>query len=181
MRVITGSAKGLPLKVPPLVSRPTTDRVKEAIFSILGNVLESAKVLDLFAGSGALGIEALSRGANDCVFVERDRQAVQVIKENLKKTRLETRARVIQSDVFAFVKNAQDFDLVFADPPYADDGANLATDLLAASDWGKVLKKNGLLVIECEARGDMPTVENIELLIQRDYGRSRVLIFKNPD
>lgn len=181
MRVITGSAKGQTLKVPKFVSRPTTDRVKEAVFSILGNTVEKAKVLDLFAGSGALGIEALSRGATECHFIEQDRHAARVVSENLKKTQLEMRARVTQADALIFVKGARDFDLVLADPPYAVGHENLAGDLLVAADWTKVLKKGGLLVMECETRGEPLQVENLTLLTQRDYGRSRVLVFQNSD
>lgn len=181
MRVITGSARGQALKVPQFVSRPTTDRVKQAVFSILGNLVEDARVLDLFAGSGALGIEALSRGATDCVFVEQDRHAARVITENLKKTRLDVRARVTQADALVFVKSARDYDLVFADPPYGDERENLACDLLGVTDWSVVLKKGGLLIIECESRGEVPHIDHLTLLMQRDYSRSRILVFQNPD
>lgn len=180
MRVITGSAKGQMLKVPKFGARPTTDRVKEALFSILGELVENAKVLDLFAGSGALGIEALSRGAADCLFVEQDRQAARVIAENLKKTGLDKIARVSLGNALSHAKSARGYDLVFADAPYADGLTNLAADLLAAGNWAEVLKKDGLLVVECEARGEAPNSAALNLLTTRDYGRSRLLVFQLP-
>src|SRR3954451_14910153 len=119
MRVIAGSAGGVRLTVPKRGVRPTMDRVKAAIFSSLGEAIIGARVLDLFAGSGALGIEALSRGATSAVFIEDDRQSAQAIEENLAKTNLVGRVR--HQDVFDFLRrpsNAEKFQIVFADPPY---------------------------------------------------------------
>src|SRR5437764_10358265 len=125
MRVIAGSAGGIQLEVPKRGVRPTMDRVKAAIFSSLGGKVIGARVLDLFAGSGGLGIEALSRGAASAMFVDRDRQATDAIGRNLKKVKLEARPQ--QQDVFEFLKRQSgpdrvaslgQFDLVFADPPY---------------------------------------------------------------
>lgn len=121
MRVITGSARGRKLKTleGDEVVRPTTDRVKEAIFSIIQFDLTDACVLDLFAGSGQLGIEALSRGAANAVFVDRDSQAVEVVKENLKATGLFQKATVLNADSVSYIKNSRNkFDIVFLDPPY---------------------------------------------------------------
>src|SRR3954451_25050254 len=120
MRVIAGSAGGIRLDVPKKRVRPTMDRVKAAIFSSLGEDVIGARVLDLFAGSGALGIEALSRGAGSALFIDEDRQSVAAIEKNLAKTQLAGRVR--QQDVFGFLKNArataEKFQIVFADPPY---------------------------------------------------------------
>lgn len=121
MRVITGSARGRKLKTleGDEVVRPTTDRVKEAIFSIIQFDLTDACVLDLFAGSGQLGVEALSRGAANAVFVDRDSQAVEVIKDNLKTTGLFQKATVLNADSVNYIKNSRNkFDIVFLDPPY---------------------------------------------------------------
>src|SRR5207249_3181638 len=119
MRVIAGSAGGVRLAVPKRGVRPTMDRVKAAIFSSLGDAIVGARVLDLFAGTGALGIEALSRGAASAVFVEEDREAVRTIERNFITTKL--RGRVWQRDVFAFLEGTRPnerYDIVFADPPY---------------------------------------------------------------
>ncbi|PYK75968.1 MAG: 16S rRNA (guanine(966)-N(2))-methyltransferase RsmD, partial [Verrucomicrobia bacterium] len=119
MRVIAGSAGGIRLAVPKRGVRPTMDRVKAAIFSSLGDAVAGARVLDLFAGSGALGIEALSRGASFAMFVEEDRQSAEIIERNLAKTKLKGRVR--QQDVFDFLRHisgAETFQIIFADPPY---------------------------------------------------------------
>src|SRR5437762_4624842 len=119
MRVIAGSAGGIQLEVPERGVRPTMDRVKAAIFSSLSDKIIGARVLDLFAGSGGLGIEALSRGAESAMFVDEDRQSITAIESNLKKANLPGQVR--QQDVFAFLKQAgfpATFDIIFADPPY---------------------------------------------------------------
>lgn len=124
MRVIAGLARGVPLHAPrDRATRPVTDRVKETLFGILGDRVLDARVLDLYAGSGALAIEALSRGASDAVFVERGREAVATIRRNLGATRLGDMARVIAGDVGRFLASPPDpgpYDLVFLDPPYAE-------------------------------------------------------------
>lgn len=122
MRVIAGKAKHLPLKsLPGLNTRPTTDRIKETLFNMLQNDLYDCRFLDLFSGSGAIGIEALSRGAQKCYFVEQNRDAIAVIKENLKFTKLEADAEVLMMDCCQAVKRLsgeKPFDLIFMDPPY---------------------------------------------------------------
>ena len=121
MRVITGTAKGRPLETPDgLDTRPTAARVKEGIFSAIGFDIEGRRVLDLFAGSGQLGIEALSRGAAHCVFIDRNRRAVGVVERNLTATGLADHATVLCGDSLAILNSqTQPFDLVFVDPPYA--------------------------------------------------------------
>ena len=121
MRVITGTARGRKLKTleGDEIVRPTTDRVKEAMFSIIQFDVPGAKVLDLFAGSGQLGIEALSRGAQSCVFVDRDKNAYQTVKENLASTKFADNAEVLNADSLTYIKNCQrKFDIVLLDPPY---------------------------------------------------------------
>jgi len=179
MRIIAGSAKGHTIKVPRDVSRPTTDRVRESVFGMLSAVLEGAQVLDLFAGSGALGIEALSRGAETCTFVEQNRSAVRVIEENLKKTKAGN-GKVVCREVGAFLKGEnRSYDLIFADPPYADGLSDLARDLVSLSGWAEWLAEGGYLVLEREAMGDLPNPVGLELLQQRDYGRSRIAIYQH--
>ncbi len=118
MRVITGIARGMRLKeLPGLETRPTTDKVKESIFNIIQFDIEGRRVLDLFGGTGQLGIEALSRGADHCTFVDLRKEAAAVIRENLAHTRLEEHARVVQGDCMAFLTGAGErFDLIFLGP-----------------------------------------------------------------
>jgi 16S rRNA (guanine966-N2)-methyltransferase len=150
-RVIAGSAKGIRLAAPGAGTRPFTDRVKQTLFAILEPALEGAAVLDLFAGSGAGGIEALSRGAARATFVEHDAGAARVIAENLRRTRLDGRARIVRRDVIAWLASpdgaAADgpFGLVLVDPPYADTGAlALALELIAPHvvPGGRVIAKH---------------------------------------
>ena len=177
MRIIAGSAKGHPLKVPREVSRPTTDRVRESVFGILTAVIPNARVLDLYAGSGALGIEALSRGGASCTFVEQNRGACRVIAENLKKTGKD--GRVIQRDVGAFLRSERtSYDLIFADPPYPDGLKDLARDLITIEGWEQWLSKDGFLILEHEAAGELPDNKELILVQSRDYGRSRIAIYQ---
>lgn len=142
MRVIAGSAGGRRLVAPPgTTTRPTSDRAKEALFSSLAAEVPAARVLDLYAGSGALGIEALSRGAEHATFVERDRRALRCLRTNLRVTGLHDAASVVATDVAAFCRATQPvpFDLVLCDPPYAEPTATvwaLLGDLRAAGGLG---------------------------------------------
>ena len=178
MRIIAGSAKGHQLKVPREVSRPTTDRVRESVFGILSEVVPEAKVLDLVAGSGGLGIEALSRGAASCTFVEQNRGACRVIEGNLKKTNF-TNGQVIHREVSKFLASERgSYDLIFADPPYADGLSDPARDLVALEGWGQWLAEDGYLILEREAAGELPEPRGLTLLQKRDYGRSRIAIYQ---
>lgn len=179
MRIIAGSAKGHVIRVPREVSRPTTDRVRESVFGILSQVIKGSSVLDLFAGSGALGIEALSRGAVSCQFVEQNSGAVRVIEENLKKVGLKENGRVTMREVSAFLKTEKKgYDLIFADPPYADGLTDPARDLFQLEGWSHWLADDGYLVLEREAIGEIEVPTELELVQQRDYGRSRIAIFR---
>ena len=122
MRVITGSARGRRLlELAGGETRPTADRVKEGVFNIIQFDIEGRRVLDLFAGTGQLGVEALSRGAAEAVFVEQRRDAARLVTENLKLTGLADRARVVNGDALSYLAGAGErFDIVFIDPPYAD-------------------------------------------------------------
>ena len=119
MRVITGKARGVQLKTPDgMLTRPTTDRFKEALFSIINFDIPGANVLDLFGGTGQLGIEALSRGAKSATFVDAREDACKLIKENLRRTKLEADAKVLRSDYLDYLKRCRDpFDIIFLDPP----------------------------------------------------------------
>jgi 16S rRNA (guanine966-N2)-methyltransferase len=178
MRVIAGSAGGIRLAVPKRGVRPTMDRVKAAIFSSLGDAVMGARVVDLFAGSGALGIEALSRGASSVVFVEEDRQAAAIIEGNLAKTNLKGRIR--QQDVFDFLRHASGaemFDIVFADPPYekTEESRRLTEKLLANGPLPRLLGPSGIFVLEKHPGDTLPEMKRWDLLRQKIYGATEVL------
>ena len=158
MRVITGTARGRRLgELEGMETRPTTDRVKEAMFSILQFDLEGRRVLDLFAGTGQLGIECLSRGAAQAVFVDRRADAVKLIRENLKVTELTDRARVVAGDSMEYLKSLREpFDIVLLDPPYAAGLLEPAIEHLTTFD---ILNPHGIIVAEHPADRALPPVE----------------------
>jgi 16S rRNA (guanine966-N2)-methyltransferase len=186
MRVIAGSAGGIRLAVPERGVRPTMDRVKAAIFSSLGDVVIGARVLDLFAGSGALGIEALSRGASSAVFVEEDAQSAEIVEGNLAKTKL--RGRVRQQDVFDFLRNASSaemFHIIFADPPYekTKSGEPLTEKLLGNEALPRLLGPNGIFVLEKQPGEAVPEMKQWRSIRQKTYGATEVLFLsamRNP-
>jgi 16S rRNA (guanine966-N2)-methyltransferase len=171
VRVVAGRFGGRRLRAPPGSStRPTADRVREALFSILGGAVRDARVLDLYAGSGALGIEALSRGADGAVFVERDTQAVAAIERNLAAVGAE--ATVVRQDVLRFLARGDGaFDLVFCDPPY-DSAAGLAGPL--AEHLPALCAEDARIVTESDKRN--PLVLPFPLLVERAYGDTRIAI-----
>lgn len=147
MRVITGTARGTVLKAPEgLQTRPTADRVKEAMFSIIQFDVPAARVLDLFGGSGQLGIEALSRGAKSAVFVDDNQKACDLIRENLRRTKLSEQGRVVRGDYQAYLCSCNEkFDIIFLDPPYAE--VFLENSLIIISEID-ILQTNGIIVAE---------------------------------
>ena len=178
MRVIAGTAGGIRLAVPKWGVRPTMDRVKAAIFSSLGDIIAGARVLDLFAGSGALGIEALSRGASSVVFIEGDRQSAEIIESNLAKTKLNGRVR--EQDVFDFLRHASGaeiFDVVFADPPYdkTEAGERFTEKLLANEALFQLLDPDGIFVLEKRPAEALPETKLWRLIRQKTYGATEVL------
>lgn len=183
MRIISGSAGGIRLQVPKAVARPTSDRVREALFSILSDVVSGASILDLFAGSGALGLEALSRGAERVQFVERDRGACKVIEANLEKAKLTGVGRVLQREAQAFLSNARagTFDLIFADPPYVkrDGDVDHAADLMADENLLRVISPGGMVVLEtAKGRGKTVPAAGWELFDSRLYGGTELSFFR---
>jgi 16S rRNA (guanine966-N2)-methyltransferase len=178
MRVIAGSAGGIRLAVPKRRVRPTMDRVKAAIFSSLGDAVIGARVLDLFAGSGALGIEALSRGASSAVFVEENRRSAEIIGVNLAKTKL--RGRVRQQDVFDFLRlasTAETFQIIFADPPYekTKHGERYTEKLLTNEALPRLLESSGVFVLEKRPNETLPKMKFWRMIRQRTYGATDVL------
>ncbi len=147
MRVISGKARGVALKTPSgMHTRPTADRVKEAMFSIIQFDLPNARVLDLFGGTGQLGIEALSRGAKSAVFVDAQDSACKLIRENLEKTHFTECAKVIRSDYLLYLKaTSEKFDIIFLDPPYAEVFLENSLKMISEID---ILQTNGIIVTE---------------------------------
>jgi 16S rRNA (guanine966-N2)-methyltransferase len=182
MRIIAGTAGGIPLKVPQGDTRPTTDRVREALFSMLAESIPNANVLDLFAGSGSLGLEALSRGAHSALFVEQNRAATEVLRANLQKTRLQN-ANIRQSDVFKLLADLATastprFNLIFADPPYThrSTDTDFARALLDSPHLPTLLAPEGDFVLECLAtKSPFVAPAPWTILRQRDYGTTRIV------
>ena len=166
MRVITGSAKGVRLKTPQgLETRPTADRVKEALFSVIQFELPGSRVLDLFAGTGQLGIEALSRGAGSAVFVDNRKDAAALIKENLKKTKLEDKAKVVLADFDAFLlQNREQFDFIFLDPPY---GKGLERDVLGYLQNSSLMTADTTIILEASLNEETDWVEDLGYRIRK--------------
>ena len=186
MRIIAGSAGGIPVKVPQSVTRPTTDRVREAVFSMLGESVIEAKVLDLFAGSGGMGLEALSRGAAQATFVEQQGQAASIIQENLTRSRLPN-GQIVKADVFAalrrFAESATRFDVIFADPPYAKKpgDVDLGAKLLEDKSLRSVLVPGGIFVLESMVtKGSGSAIAGWDVIRDRAYGSTRILILQLP-
>jgi 16S rRNA (guanine966-N2)-methyltransferase len=184
MRVIAGSAGGIQLLVPRRGVRPTMDRVKAAIFSSLADAVVGASVLDLFAGTGGLGIEALSRGASSVLFVDDDRQAIDTIERNLAKTKLSGQTR--HQDVFEFLNRAKPADkflIIFADPPYEKmkTGERFTDKLLAHQVLPQMLEQNGVFVLEKRPSEAVPETPFWKPIRRRKYGATEVLFLSaNP-
>lgn len=188
MRVIAGTARGIRLcSVEGESTRPVLDRVKESLFSILQtrDRLEGARVLDLYAGCGSLGIEALSRGATEAVFVDHSRECIRTLRQNLTRARLTERVEVIVADVAAALARriapSRRFDLIFCDPPFAATRTGIASGLPAAGLAAKRLAPNGLLLLRHENGPDHPflfgTLERTEV---RRWGRNAVSFYARP-
>ena len=181
MRVIAGSAGGLPLHTPRTELRPTMDRVKAAIFSMLGDSVKGARVLDLFAGTGSLGIEALSRGSVSATFIENDARAVAAIEKNLQRTQL--RGTVHAADVFRFLDRMTGtaaFDLIFADPPYAKQPGerDFTPELVGSASLHGALAPDGIFVLEHLPGAKLALGRNWEALRQRRYGATEVAVLR---
>ena len=172
MRVITGSARGRKLEqLSGSDVRPTTDRVKEAVFSIIQFQIEGRAFLDLFAGSGQMGIEALSRGAARAVFTDAAKESVEIVKRNLKTTRLDECARVYRTDAIAFLATCREtFDLVFIDPPY---GTGLLQQALQGV--GRVMNKGGMVICESPVTEELPESFG-EFVKLREYRHGKIKI-----
>ena len=178
MRVITGKARGVLLKTPDgMNTRPTADRVKEAVFSIINFDVPCAKILDLFAGTGQLGIEALSRGADKAVFVDEREDACRLVRENLKRSKLESSAQVVRGDAISFLSRTKEkFDIIFLDPPYAQDLLENSLNLISEID---ILQSGGIIVTERPAGKDLLCAfEGYKRSKDYKYGSTLITIFR---
>ena len=183
MRVIAGSARGTRLGRVPAGVRPVSDRVREGLFSSLGGRLEGARVLDLYAGTGALGIEALSRGAEDAVFVDSSQDAVTAVRDNLARTGFGDRAAVRRSDVRRFLEredaDPEGFDLVFLDPPYESRGSEL-DPVLELLDLKPLLREGFTVVLSRGSRSSKDVIPLHWAVARRlSYGDSVVMLFRS--
>ena len=182
MRVIAGSAGGIQLLVPRGGVRPTMDRVKAAIFSSLADAVAGASVLDLFAGTGGLGIEALSRGASSAMFVDDDKRSVAAIEKNLAKIRLTGRVR--QQDVFEFLRQSKSrdkFRIIFADPPYETTpaGERFTEKLVNNESLPELLDADGIFVLEKRPDEKLPDNPFWKVLRRKTYGATEVLFLQH--
>ena len=178
MRVITGKARGVTLKTPEgLQTRPTTDRVKEALFSIIQFDIPAASVLDLFGGTGQLGIEALSRGAKRAVFVDESDKACRLIQENLRRTRMEGEGTVVRGDYLAYLSRCREkFDIIFLDPPYAEVFLENALKMITEID---ILQSGGIIVTERPLGKELPfEFEGYTRSKDYKYGNTLITLYR---
>ncbi len=192
MRIISGKARGTKINtIDEVTTRPTLDRVRESLFNIIQNYVSNTYVLDIFAGSGALGIEALSRGAKQAVFCDINKDAVKIINENLMKTRLKENAIVYNMNYKKMIeklsKNDFKFDIVFVDPPYKE---NLAVNSVKLIIQNNLLNENGIIIIETDEKErdlkelqELNKIDNenllkIKIIDERKYGRANLIFLR---
>lgn len=192
MRIISGKARGTKINtIDEVTTRPTLDRVRESLFNIIQNYVSNTYVLDIFAGSGALGIEALSRGAKQAVFCDINKDAVKIINENLMKTRLNESATVYNMNYKKMIeklsKNDLKFDIVFVDPPYKE---NIAVNSVKLIIQNNLLNENGIVIIETDEKErdlkelqELNKIENenlrkIKIIDERKYGRANLIFLR---
>lgn len=184
MRVIAGKAKRLPLKTPKgMDTRPTTDRIKETLFNMIQDELYDIHFLDLFSGSGAIGIEALSRGAKDACFVEQNKAAAEIIRQNLVFTKLNEQAEVLVCSALAsltLLQNKEKFHVVFMDPPY---GKGLEAEILKNPAFYAILQEKALIIVEADLDTDLCTEElsGFRLLKEKRYKTNKHIFLEKVD
>ena len=181
MRVISGCVRGHKLKAPEgLSTRPTTDRIKESLFNIINMDLYECRFLDLFSGSGGIGIEALSRGASKSVFVDSDKKSVDVIKDNLISTRLMEKASVLNCDVLTALKrlgqNKEKFDIIFLDPPYNMGLTEKALKMIVSED---LLEKDGYIIAEQAKEEPSLNINGLDVFRIKDYKITKMTFLEN--
>ena len=177
LRVISGSFRGLKLEsLPGEDTRPTLDRVKEALFSMLFGHTCDASGLDLFAGSGALGIELMSRGGKDCVFVDSSPDAIKVVGANVARARISDKVSIVREDALSYIQRTdKKFDIIFLDPPYA---SGLYRNVLDIIGKRQLLNPGGLVVCECSNDGSLACPDGYIALKDKSYGKVRLLVLE---
>lgn len=178
VRIIAGTFGGRVIDAPDTKrTHPMSERIRGAMFNSLGAQVEGARVLDVFAGSGSVGLEALSRGAAHVTFVERDRMAQKVLHKNIAALGLEDRAHVIQAGAGAWLETAEpgQFDLIFADPPYHDTQFSTVSKIMG------LLKPNGYMVLSHPGRGELPTKTGVVVVDNRSYGNAVLTFYRLED
>ncbi|KPU43963.1 ribosomal RNA small subunit methyltransferase D [Oxobacter pfennigii] len=184
MRIIAGDAKGRKLNTPNgTETRPTSDKVKGSIFNILGSSIIDAKVLDLFAGTGNLGLEALSRGAQSSVFIDKSREAINIIKENVRLLKYDDLCYIYSNDAFSAIdildKKGQQFDIIFIDPPYHKD---IIPEILNKIMDSGILLKDGIIIAEHDNKDEIPhRIKHLALIKSSTYGDTTVSFYKNME
>ena len=179
MRVITGSARGRRLTTPAGDAvRPTTDNVKESVFSIIQFSVEGRKFLDAFAGSGQMGIEALSRGASSAVFLDNSRTSLESVRQNLELTKLSERAKILRTDTLAYLKSCRErFDIAYLDPPYQQGLLQAALALMP-----QVMQESGVVLCEHPAEEALPeTVGRLTAKKHYQYGKIMITVYSDKD
>ena len=180
MRIISGTRRGRKLfEFEGMDIRPTTDRVRESLFNLIQNFVPEAKVLDLFGGSGALSLEALSRGAVYAVICDIDKRSLELIKKNAAALRFEDRLDIIERSAEQYIKGTQEkFDIVFLDPPYNKGYINPIIKAILSSD---ILSPDGIIVLESDNTDEHGDFDTLEILKQRKYGRTYITVYQRGD
>ena len=181
MRVISGKARGLKLDTPKNQDvRPTTDRVKESLFNMISSYIMDSNILDLFAGTGSLGIECLSRGAKNCVFVDKSKDSINIVRSNVKKARVENESTILNVDFKDAVKKLstqnQKFDVIFMDPPYYE---NMFIECLKSIDEFNLLDEDGIIVVEHDTKDLFEdSIGRLNKSREKKYGNTTLTFYK---
>ena len=175
IRIISGKFGGRLIQAPTgRLTHPMGDRVRGSLFNMIGDKIKDAEVLDCFAGTGSLGLEAISRGAKHATFIERDRIANRILAENIETLGVESQTTSVKFGAHTWINNNQDklFDIIFADPPYND------LQLSTVSMLGGLLKPNGLMVLSYPGRGESPNVQGVVVVDNRSYGNAALIFYR---
>lgn len=181
LRVISGKARGLKLDAPKNQDvRPTTDRVKESLFNMINSYIMDSNILDLFAGTGSLGIECLSRGAKNCVFVDKSKDSINIVRSNVKKARVENESTILNVDFKDAVKRLstqnQKFDVIFMDPPYYE---NMFIECLKSIDKFNLLDEDGIIVVEHDTKDLFEdSIGRLNKSREKKYGNTTLTFYK---
>lgn len=183
MRVISGTARGLKLLAPEgNNTRPTADRIKEALFNIISQELYNAEFLDVFAGSGAIGIEALSRGSKRATFIENNKESLSILDQNIKKARFEANSEVLKKDALAsvdeLISSGRKFDIIFLDPPYKTNFLNL---ILEKIDNSNLLEDDGLIICEQHISEELQKFSKIDTYMIKKYKITKIVFLKHKE